>query len=209
MYSFISVSSVQDVKSSFGSGNFNVAIGLQQMIPGHMFTIGASDDGQVQSAPRTGVPGPDLSQYPAKDLRRVYHGTYPSRVIDMLKNGVLGALTDGDKQRLDRCRPGKPYEPIHYVSKEKSTAAGYPSNGWTGGSDQLKLGESFTEDECPPMFCVLEGKYVLWDRNLRTNRLWASQGENKVDQQGNAYVANQQWGIRPESVTYQVIHFYV
>ena len=65
------------------SGIFNVAVGLQQMIPGHMFTIGASDDGQVQSAPRTGVPGPDLSQYPAKDLRRVYHGTYPSRVIDM------------------------------------------------------------------------------------------------------------------------------
>ena len=124
-------------------------------------------------------------------MKKVLHGCMPSQVIPILAEGIQGRLSATDFQRQQRYSKHRDPVEVVYVSKEKLTAGGYPSQCWNGPD---KLGEKFTADDTCAMFTVLEGEYALWDGEGNSNRRWCGKGTKNASGQGT----NQQWAKIPE-----------
>ena len=142
---------------------------------------------------------------------KVFHGCYPSQVFEIFEKGWAGSLTEGDRERQLKHNPKLDPVEVGYVTLDKDIAAGYPSLGWSRKSQ--KLGEKFTDDDTPPYTCVLEGTMAKWDtkkpgEKWTCNVRWKEPGEKKRDANGASYRANQQWAVIPESVTWEVVHYY-
>jgi hypothetical protein len=192
------------------SGLFNLAIAFNQAITGNQIVTGTSMEGQPMLKPRWSLAGPDLiaaSATQGQEMVKVFHGCYPSQVYGILDKDWGGSLTDEDYFRQREQHPGLNPVVVGYVTLDKETAAGYPLVGWT--TERTKLGEKFTTDDTPPYTCVLEGTMTKWNTDdWISNVRWNDPGEEMKDGSGDAYRANQQWAVVPESVTWEVIHYY-
>jgi len=187
------------------SGIFNLAVSFNRARRGHHLMTGTNADAQVGACPRPGVRGPDLTQCPESNLRKVFYGCMPGQVVGILSTGILARLTQEDVNRQITYDGKKDPRGVIYVTKYKRNAAGYPMA--SNDASNNKMGEKFTEDDTPDYAAVLEGYYVIEDENGCT-RLWENKGTRKNDGGGGYYFTNQQWAIVPEAVTWTCVHWY-
>jgi len=129
----------------------------------------------------------------------------PSQLPTILNDGLKSRLNADDIARQDKQFPDLEPQPGSYVAKFKYLGAGYPAIAWSKDQKE-RLGETFTKDDTGSWFCVLEGRHVLWcEEDARSNRVWEQAGHRHTK---TKILTNQQWLVRPDSITWERVHFY-